>query len=190
MLRKLRELGRRAHWGQRPSAQHAVPPALIAPTGSESRQESIQEWGAHAQGDGVAVGTMVAFRQQEEKHDRSRNAAEHEKASEDEQEDHRIRHTAPRHTSSGRTFQAALPPQRRVGRATPKPARPSRPLQSLLDDRPELDEGYLVLDALDADLLPFGDRTSVDRTRANGPVRPGIRDRDLPLPVRGDGGRD
>src|SRR6185369_12108128 len=126
---------------------------------------------------------MVPFRQQEEEDDRCRNAAEDEEASEDEQEDHRIRHTAPRHTSLGRTLRAALPPQGRVGRATRKATTPSRPLQSLLDDRPELDEGYVVLDALDADLLPFGDGTSVDRACADGPVRPGIGDGDLSLPV-------
>src|SRR6478672_10409546 len=110
---------------------------------------------------------MVAFREQEEKDDRCGNSPEHEKASEDEQEDHRIRHTAPRHTPLRRTFRSVSPPQRCVGRASPRPVTPPRLLQPLLDDCPELDEGDLVLDALYTDFLPLGDRRSVDGARTD-----------------------
>lgn len=139
-------------------AQQPMPAALIAPARAKPRHDKIPAAGFHAECYGVAVWASVAFRQDEEENDRSRDQAQDEEADENNGKDDCVGH----------------------------PAFP-RSLQALLDLYPRLHVSQVAFDSFDYDFRanpyrrvietsspqgsPFGTNLEADLAFPSGPNR-------------------
>src|SRR5215216_5996483 len=92
LRRLLRELRRRRPWRERAGPEHALPPAGIAPTGTEPRHEPAPDRGLDADRHLVTVRTAVALREDPKEDERGGDDPQNEEAAEDEHEDGAVRH--------------------------------------------------------------------------------------------------